>query len=80
MPLNLNNARKYLADFEFSKLFIEELGWSRPSSRLAVSMTCKDQSFSRRQVAQLAEWSYFEVTSENGQIPTPRPAPLCIKK
>jgi Eco57I restriction-modification methylase len=72
MPLNLNNARKCLADFEFSKLFIEELGWSRPSSRLTVSMTCKAQVFSRRQVAQLAGVVVFEVTAQNGQIPDAR--------
>ena len=69
MPLNLNNARKCLADFEFSRLFIEELGWSRPSSRQAVAMTGKDQSVTRKQVAQLAGVLVFEVTAQNGQIP-----------
>jgi len=69
MPLNLNNARKCLADFEFSRLFIEELGWSRPSSRQAVHLICKGQSFTRRQVAQLAGVVVFEVAAQNGQIP-----------
>jgi len=69
MTLNLNSARKCLADFEFSRLFVEELGWSRPSSRQAIHMTCKDHSFTRRQVAQLAGVVVFEVTAQNGQIP-----------
>jgi len=69
MPLDLNNARKYLANFEFSKLFIEELGWSRPSSRQAVSMTWKDRSFIRRQVAQLTGVVVFEVIARDGLIP-----------
>jgi hypothetical protein len=69
MPLNLNNARKYLADFEFSKLFIEELGWSQPSSRQPLSITWKDRSFIRRQVAQLSGVVVFEVTSEADSIP-----------
>jgi hypothetical protein len=41
MPLDLNKARKCLADFDFPKLFVEELGWSQPSSRQAVSMTLR---------------------------------------
>ena len=69
MPLDLNNARKYLADFEFSKLFIEELGWSQPSSRQSLSMTWKEQPFIRRQVAQLSGVVVFEVTSEADKIP-----------
>jgi hypothetical protein len=69
MPLDLNNARKYLANFEFSKLFIEELGWSQPSSRQAVSMTWKERSFIRRQVAQLTGVVVFEVIARDGLIP-----------
>jgi len=38
MPLDLNKARKCLADFDFPKLFVEELGWSQPSSRQFVPM------------------------------------------
>ena len=45
MPLNLNNARQCLNDFDFSCLFIEELGWSKPASRQAATLTCQDKTF-----------------------------------
>jgi len=35
MPLDLNNARQRLHEFDFVRLFTEELGWSQPSSCLA---------------------------------------------
>jgi len=69
MALNLNNARKSLSDFNFSQLFIEELGWSQPASRQAVSMSCQDKTFTRVQVAQLAGVIVFEVAGQDGRIP-----------
>jgi len=68
MPLDLNKARKCLADFDFSKLFIEELGWSQPVS-WPVSMTVKDANFTRQQIAQLAGVAVLKIASKNGQIP-----------
>jgi hypothetical protein len=69
MPLDLNRARACLQNFEFSKLFIEELGWSQPASRQTVSMTCGEQTIVRRQVAQLAGVVTFEITTQDGHIP-----------
>jgi len=69
MTLNLNQARDCLQGFEFSKLFIEELGWSQPTSRQATPMTCKDLPLTRRQVSQLAGVVVFEVSAQDGQIP-----------
>lgn len=69
MPLDLNKARKCLADFDFSKLFIEELGWSQPASRQTVPMVYKDAGFTRRQLAQLAGVMVLEVTAQDGRIP-----------
>ena len=69
MALNLNRARNYLQNFEFSKLFIEELGWSNPTSRQIVSMNYKEGSFSRRQIAQLAGVIAFEISALDGSIP-----------
>ena len=69
MALNLNQARSFLQGFEFSKLFIEELGWSQPTTRQSVQMNCKEESFTRRQIAQLAGVVVFEVTGETGQMP-----------
>lgn len=36
MNFNAENAKKLLADFDFAKLFIEELGWDRHSANLTV--------------------------------------------
>lgn len=69
MALNLNQARNYLQSFDFPRLFIEELGWSQPASRQVVPMNCHEESFTRRQVAQLAGVVVFEVSARNGQIP-----------
>lgn len=69
MSLNLNRARNYLQNFDFSRLFVEELGWSNPTSRQMVSMNYKEGSFSRRQVAQLAGVIAFEINSFDGKIP-----------
>jgi hypothetical protein len=69
MPLNLNQARNCLQAFEFSRLFIEELGWSQPTSRQATIMNYHEESFTRRQVAQLAGVVVFEVSAQNGAIP-----------
>ena len=69
MPLDLNKARKCLGDFDFSRLFIEELGWSQPASHQPAAMTHKDASFTRRQLAQLAGVMVLEVIAQDGQIP-----------
>ena len=69
MPLDLNNARKRLNNFEFSKLFIEDLGWSRPPIQQAVPLTVKDQSFTRRPLAQLEGVVAFEIEAAGGAIP-----------
>jgi hypothetical protein len=69
MSLNLDRTRTLLQNFDFKTLFIEELGWSQPVARQAVSMTCKDQGFSRRQVAQLAGVVVFEIKAQDGNIP-----------
>jgi hypothetical protein len=60
MALNLSRTRELLQDFDFSRLFIEELGWSRPSSSKLVQ-TDNGVTFERRQIAQLAGVVVFEV-------------------
>jgi hypothetical protein len=69
MPLNLNNARQCLNDFNFSCLFIEELGWSKPASRQAATVTCQDKTFKLMQVAQLAGVIVLEIVAQDGKIP-----------
>lgn len=57
MNFNAENARKLLADFDFAKLFIEELGWDRHSANLTVPIAGVD--FPVRAVAEkrgMAVW------------------------
>ena len=68
MPLNLNKARQCLGNFEFSKLFIEELGWSQPSSRQTSSVVVKDRRFACRPLAQLAGVVVLEIETDDGAI------------
>ena len=69
MAVNLNRMRDCLTQFDFHRLFIEELGWSQPAGRQTISFTIKDAAFSRRQIAQLAGVAVFEVGSADGLIP-----------
>lgn len=57
MNFNAENARKLLADFDFAKLFIEELGWDRHTANLTVPIAGVD--FPVRAVAEkrgMAVW------------------------
>ncbi|MEI6646424.1 MAG: DNA methyltransferase [bacterium] len=67
--MNLKDARDCLKAFDFTRLFIEELGWSKPSSPKRVPMQIKDLDFLRREIAQLSGVAVIEITSEDGNIP-----------
>ncbi|MDD2717098.1 MAG: ATP-binding protein [Candidatus Wallbacteria bacterium] len=68
MKLNLEKARKHLNEFDFKGLFIEELGWSNPSSAATTKLQL-EQDFSVRQIAQLTGVVVFEISSVKGGIP-----------
>jgi len=72
MPIDFARIRNCLQDFDFRRLFIEELGWSHPESRSAVAMTVGDADFHRRQIAQLAGVVVFEISAPDGRIPDAR--------
>jgi hypothetical protein len=61
--------RDFLQRFDFHRLFVEELGWSQPTSRQSVAMTIKGANFVRRQISQLAGVTVFELTADDGRIP-----------
>jgi hypothetical protein len=46
--INFKRMRELLADFQFQRLFVDELGWSQPISRLPVRLDVKGVSFSLR--------------------------------
>jgi hypothetical protein len=51
MGINLKRSRQYLQDFDFSSLFIEELGWSNPPSDSAIAFKCDGKTFYHKGVA-----------------------------
>jgi hypothetical protein len=52
--LDVQKARDLLQGFDFGKLFVEELGWSQPTSRQRTYFGHKDDEFLRKQIAQLS--------------------------
>ena len=69
MAINFAQTRKHLNDFLFGRLFVEELGWSLPTSRQTAPMNVGGATYQRRQIAQLAGAVVLEVSSADGQIP-----------
>ena len=68
--LDVQKARDLLQAFDFGKLFVEELGWSQPTSRQWSYFGYKDDEFQRKQIAQLSGVVVvLEVTSSDGKIP-----------
>ncbi|WP_293124808.1 DNA methyltransferase [Microcoleus sp. bin38.metabat.b11b12b14.051] len=69
MSLNIQQARQLIQDFDFSNLFIRELGWSNPASHKTASLSVDGDTYTRKQIAQLLGVVVFEITAANGQIP-----------
>ena len=67
--LDVQKARDLLQAFDFGKLFVEELGWSQPTSRKWMNFGHKEDEFQRKQIAQLSGVVVLEVTSSDGKIP-----------
>src|SRR5262249_44748158 len=64
--------RDRLTDFQFQRLFVEELGWSQPAARQPVPLTVKDADFTLRHIAELGGGAVLEGTKGDGQIPDPK--------
>ncbi|SRR6266404_2296372 len=70
MPkLNIPKTRDLLQQFEFKRLFIDELGWGQSASRRPAAVEAADESFLRVQIAELSGVVVFEVTASDGRIP-----------
>uniref|UniRef100_UPI0035941B8D hypothetical protein n=1 Tax=Nostoc sp. TaxID=1180 RepID=UPI0035941B8D len=69
MSLNFQRTRDLLYNFEFSKLFIEELGWSKPSRQKAVTLKIDDKTYQYQKIAELSGVAIFEITAADGKIP-----------
>jgi len=73
MPLNPNNSRQLLHEFNFQKLFINELGWNNPPHGLkpADGEAKGGVRYHRAPVAELSGIAVFEITLPDGAIPEP---------
>ncbi|MEH2328656.1 Eco57I restriction-modification methylase domain-containing protein [Nostoc sp.] len=69
MSLNFQRTRDLLSKFKFSDLFIEELGWSKPSRQKPVSLKIDNKTYQYQKIAELSGVAIFEVTAADGNIP-----------
>lgn len=69
MSFDTSRVRTHLNNFNFRELFIEELGWSRPTERHKTTLEVNGESFERQAVAELSGVVVYEVTSTDGVIP-----------
>src|SRR5262249_33872505 len=61
--------RDYLKQFDFQRLFVEELGWSRPARRTPLQVKINQADFTCRQIAELGGAVVLEVESLARSIP-----------
>jgi type I restriction-modification system DNA methylase subunit len=69
MSLNFQRTRDLLSNFQFSNLFIEELGWSKPSRQKPVSLKIDNKTYQYHKIAELSGVAIFEITAADGNIP-----------
>ena len=69
MPIHFEHTRECLKQFDFQRLFVEELGWSNPPRRKADEIAVKEARFTCRQIAELAGAVVLEVEALEGHIP-----------
>lgn len=67
--LNTERVRQLLQDFDFGRLFVEELGWSQPADPLPSTWIVPGKEFTGRQLASLGGVVVLELTAEDGQVP-----------
>ena len=64
MPLKFTTARDLLNEFDFHKLFVQQLGWSNPPSPKPVAMSVQGVEVIRRQIADLCGVGVYEIKSD----------------
>lgn len=69
MSIHFERTREYLQHFDFQRLFVEELGWSRPPHKATFDLNIKNSRFSCRYVAQLSGAVVAEIEPHDGSIP-----------
>jgi hypothetical protein len=66
MNLNFENTRRLLNEFEFGRVFVDELGWSRPQKSKALPSIVKEEKYDVKIVAELSGVVVCEITGLNG--------------
>jgi len=69
MKINRKNVTKYLDNFNFESLFIEELGWDYPEDDTEKYITIDDQIFTLTPIADKRGFNVFLCLLENQSIP-----------
>lgn len=69
MPIQFERTRDYLKQFDFSRLFVEELGWSQPIRKTPIEVEANESRFTGRHLAELAGAVVIEIESDEGGIP-----------
>jgi type I restriction-modification system DNA methylase subunit len=79
MSLDLSRTRECLQSFDFSRLFVEELGWEPPPKPRTDAASVKECDYSISPVATLSGIGVFEITTPSG-IPDAGTRALIHKK
>jgi hypothetical protein len=64
--LQINRLRDYVQQFDFKRLFIEELGWSRPKNTKPYALTLPDGEWQATPVAEMSGIMVFLVAAADG--------------
>lgn len=67
--INVKEAKTHLENFDFTKLFVEELGWSVPKQKQSVVFEQDGAKFARRQLAELSGVAVYEISASTNTIP-----------
>ncbi|WP_308256099.1 hypothetical protein [Geminocystis sp. GBBB08] len=69
MKINRKNITKYLDNFDFESLFIEELGWDYPQDDTEKYITIDKQIFTLTPIADKRGFNVFLCLLDNQSIP-----------
>jgi len=69
MTFDFHSTRDLLHDFNFSDIFVRQLGWSFPPTNRITPIEVKSETYYYKMIAELSGVVVFEITSDKGQIP-----------
>ena len=69
MTFDFHSTRDLLHDFNFSDIFVRQLGWSFPPTNRITPIEVKSEIYYYKMIAELSGVVVFEITSDKGQIP-----------